>query len=472
MANPNNLIRPPVLGHNTTPPPAQQISPDLANIIRAMVSQAIEASGPELVRTTLGNNNNPIIKDQTIEEQYRNNMAEMDKVPDVVRSLREFSGNASEFSSWKKSVERIIKIYEPSKGTPKFFGILNVIRNKIVGKADIALESYNTPLDWTAISRCLTTHYADKRDIGTLEYQMTCLIQGKSSINEFYQKVYSQLSLILNKIGCMEIGEEAVHLLTDNYRTKALDTFVRGLSGDLPRLLGIKEPKTLPEALHLCLKLENQSFRAHHANNQVLNAPSVPRHQSFNSFIPRQQPPMARQVQPLNSRFPESRFYPELAHVPYPQQTYRQPNLSPHNSQQYQNSNSNPHNSYQQQNSYNHSRYPYNQQPNYPPPRPPKPPQPMDVDESVRTRAVNYVNRPKPQETGKRPLNASMINHPPAKAQRNFHIDTNETNYDPYHEDQHYDQYDNTQQTAYSQEIAYNNVDKEPYDLTDVHFLD
>ncbi len=29
-------------------------------------------------------------------------MSEMDKIPDIVRSLREFSGNDSEFSSWKK----------------------------------------------------------------------------------------------------------------------------------------------------------------------------------------------------------------------------------------------------------------------------------------------------------------------------------------------------------------------------------
>ena len=67
-------------------------------------------------------------------------------------------------------------IYEHTKGTPKYYGILNTIRNKIVGEADIALESYNTPLDWTAISKCLSLHNADKRDLATLEYEMTSLI--------------------------------------------------------------------------------------------------------------------------------------------------------------------------------------------------------------------------------------------------------------------------------------------------------
>jgi len=52
------------------------------------------------------------------------------------------------------------------------------------------------------------------------------------------------------------------------YRDKALDTFIRGLRGDLPRLLAIKEPADLPSALHYCLKLENQTYRSNHAENK------------------------------------------------------------------------------------------------------------------------------------------------------------------------------------------------------------
>lgn len=183
----------------------------------------------------------------------------------MVKSFRDFSGNSSEFSSWKKSVERILKLYEPQRGTAKYFGILNVIRNKIVGNACTALESYNTPLNWDVISKCLTMHYADKRDLGTLEYQMTSLVQGHRNINDYYQAVYSHLSLLLNKVACMDIGQEALHVLTKTYRDKALDTFVRGLNGNLPNLLGVANPKDLPEALQLCLKMQNQNYRSHYA---------------------------------------------------------------------------------------------------------------------------------------------------------------------------------------------------------------
>jgi len=96
-------------------------------------------------------------------------MNELDRISDVVKCLREFPGQAGEFISWKNSLERILQIYSTTAGSPRYYRILNVIRNKIVGNADSVLESYQTPLNWTAISKCLTAHYADKRDVTTLE---------------------------------------------------------------------------------------------------------------------------------------------------------------------------------------------------------------------------------------------------------------------------------------------------------------
>lgn len=236
MANPNNLIRPPILNAPVQNPPIPPSPPNqpgrneqgqmtLADL-RTVILQVINSQLPEMLQASLNPNaiqGNAV--DQAIDVEHLGNLGDLDKIPDVVKCLREFSGKAGEFNSWRKSVERILKIYENLRGTPKYYGILNIIRNKIVGNADIALESYNTPLDWAAISKCLTLHYADKRDVSTLEYQMTGLIQGNSTVQEFYQNVYSHLSLILNKLGGLEAGNEALNLLTQTYRGKALDTF-------------------------------------------------------------------------------------------------------------------------------------------------------------------------------------------------------------------------------------------------------
>lgn len=383
MSNPNNLIRPPVLpnpasGSNPTQN-AQLSIDDLTSLISNIASDVLRRQGPQVVQAALNPNNNlDNISDQQIDDRHRDNLSDMDKIPDVVKCLKEFSGQPGEFSSWKKSVTRILEIYEPLRGTTKYYGILSVIRNKITGNADIALESYNTPLNWSAISQCLSTHYGDKRDLSTLEYQMTTLVQGSRSVSEFYQKVYTQLSLILNQLGCLVMSNESLNLLTKSYRDKALDTFIRGLNGDLPRLLGIREPADLPQALHLCLKLENQIFRTVHTYHARKNQQS-------------QAPPKRNFAQ-------KQSFYPQLAHIPQTSQPNWQPRQQPFN--QYGANN---------------------------PPRPPKPqprPEPMDVDHSLHSRRVNYMNRPQQNQFfGKRPPQ-QFTNQQHNKQQRTFHIDT------------------------------------------------
>lgn len=171
----------------------------------------------------------------------------------------------------------------PPTETPKYHGVLNVIRNKVVGNADIALESYNTSLDWKFILGCLTHHYVNKRDVGTLGCQITSLVHGNLTIQEFYLRIYSHRSFNRRLTGCMEVGAESVLLLTCSYRDTALDTFIRGLKGGSPRLLSLREPP----GLHLCLKLKNQNFRSHYA---LINISQVRNNQDFRAPLPPRKP--------------------------------------------------------------------------------------------------------------------------------------------------------------------------------------
>lgn len=442
MSNPNNLIRPPLLNPNNHPTdPASnnnaQIEANIINIINRVCREQCR----NLVENILNPNAEIAGNDQGIDERYRENLTELDKVPDIVRCLREFSGHHAEFSSWKKSVERVLSLYDSTKGTPRYFAILNVIRNKIIGAADAALESYNTPLNWESISRCLTLHYADKRDLGTLEYQMTTLIQGNNSVQDFYQDVYSHLSLIINNISCMTVGREAMDTLIQTYRDKALDTFIRGLRGDLSKLLCIREPTTLPQALHLCLKLQNQNFRTEYAYNRNAKTPTANpgNNRHFKSQIPnrpnRTIPTITARSAPLTQYEPNysSAFSPHQYNSYRPQQFYNHrqfdanhPNT--HLPHQYNNYKPQQFNNQRQFNA-NYPNQNNNLRPNNPPPRPfaPKPmmrPEPMEVDQSMQTKNVNYMNRPRPtdQFMGKRPNDQPL--QQAQKFQRNFHIDT------------------------------------------------
>lgn len=447
MANPNNLIRPPVI--NQPPPPAPPIQPvlnqnDLVQLITRLVSETLHIQGRQIFNSIMNpaaDINNDIDQPINIAD---NNLNDLDKIPDVVKSLREFSGQTHEFNSWKKSIDRILKIYEHLKGTPRYYGILSVIRNKITGHADVVLESYNTPLNWGKISKCLTLHYADKRDLGTLEYQMTTLVQGNNTVPEFYQAVYHHLSLILNKLGSIEMSQDSMNNMTQCYRDKALDTFVRGLKGDLPRLLSIREPADLPQALHLCLKLQNVDFRAQHANNSQSSSRKM--HQQAPSVPPRRE----NFQNPTPIPAPRREFYPHLLHDP---RTSQSPQFD--RDVKYQ------------------PKYQQHQQPKIPPNQRPLPPKPMSIDYSLKTQKVNYQNRPRNQQfTQKRQHSQQM--HPPQKMQRIYHTQPgdDEKSMEEYEaeiakEDQEYDE----SLEEYVDQEENNNLEQ-PEELDDIYFLD
>lgn len=138
------------------------------------------------------------------------------------------------------------------KNKPVYRATLQSIRQKIRGTAN-AIITYNIfHDDWIAIKKCLLLHYADKRDMRTLEHQLSNLRQSQSSIDDFYASVNHQFSLIINKLKTESYLAETPGVLVETYRNRALDVFVRGLNGELSKLLMIQKLSTLPEEYTLC----------------------------------------------------------------------------------------------------------------------------------------------------------------------------------------------------------------------------
>lgn len=298
-------------------------------------------------------------------------LIEISKLPDVVKELQIFEGNPTQYMSWIHNVENILRDYEIVRNKPIYRAILQSIRQKIRGNADSALVSYNIYTeDWTTIKNCLSLHYADKRDLRTLEHQLSMMMQRNASLDEFYANVNHQLSLIINKIKTEEYSHETVNALNESYRNRALDVFIRGVNGDLARVLTIQKPQTLPEAYASCLEIQNLNFR------------NMPIHQKSNTNTV---------TAPLNQFFSK-----------------REPIQSYSRNQTY---NTTPH------------KYVSQMKPlPIPPPLPPtpsKPPVPMDVDRSLQSRQVNYINRPSIEK-----LNES--HNYPRKQQRLYNMLTTE----------------------------------------------
>lgn len=339
------------------------------------------------------------VTNQTALRSPRNesDLKEISKLPDSVKELQTFDGNPVQYISWIHNVENILGDYAVVKDKPIYRAILQSIRQKIRGGADTALISYNIfDEDWSAIKRCLSLHYADKRDIRTLEHQLNTLTQKNSSLDEFYANVNHQFSLIINKIKTEDYGTETIDALIENYRNRALDVFIRGLNGDLSKILIIQKPQTLPEAYASCLEVQNLNYRnlaIHQKNTQnTITAPVnqifAPRQGQFRPIPPQPQKPMSLQHKNMayniqHNQYQKNHFQPQRF------QTYQTP---PRPTQQ-------------------------------------KPSQPMEVDQSIQTKQVNYMNKPNYNQQTYTPANynnrfRNSSDNYQAKRQRLYNLET------------------------------------------------
>lgn len=250
------------------------------------------------------------------------------------------------------------------------------------------------------------------------------MAQRNSTLDEFYASVNHQFSLIINKLKSEDYSTETLTALIENYRNRALDVFIRGLNGELSRVLIIQKPQTLPEAYATCLEIQNLNYRniSIHRRN-ITNTISTPVNQIFSQ----QRPQYKRTdyfVTPKPLQLPQKNLAYNLQH----QYNYNQKN------QNYQ---------------YRYPpRYPHE---NNPPPRPtqPKPPVPMDI--SVQSRNLNYINRP--SQNNEKILHPNDSSNIPLKRQRVFNTETKqqEENYlEEYkndYDEEYYEQYNDQDDT-------------------------
>lgn len=237
----------------------------------------------------------------------------------------------------------------------------------------------------------------------------------------------------------------------DYFREKALDCFIRGLERQLSLLLKTKNPTNLSIAYQFRLDYYNMAMRTAPFQNQHSHV-QIPRPREID--LPPQVPPRRAMLPPPRRQpflQPQPTFQQKFQTFPQPQPMFQQRfQAFPQPQQPFQNG-------FQQ--------FPQGPvfQRQYPPQRPffqPKPlpkPEPMEVDQSIRSRNLNYGNRP----DFKRPRSSSNQFNPfkrQAHPLDNFYYPDNEYDYDElpqdetYEYDEEYD--DNTETVTPSQQTS------------------
>lgn len=288
------------------------------------------------------------------------------RVPDFVKLLNTFDGNPTELIGWLCEVESIYNMYRNlPRDSVQFDLLARTIKRKIIGEAASVLNANNVGIDWVQIKNTLLLYYKDKRELKTLDTELSNVKRRPNeSLNGYFSRVNELLSSIIAQIQTDPVFNGHANSHISWFREKALDSFIRGLERPLSLHVKTSKPENLLRALNLCLEYYNLDARTAPFQDRHTHAP-IPRPRGFPERpIP---PPRRESFQPV----PAPRLF--------------QPAPAPR--------------FFQQTSNMHYSRNPFQNYNQFPPARPfaPKPlprPEPMEVDQSIRSRNIDYRNRP------------------------------------------------------------------------------
>lgn len=168
-----------------------------------------------------------------------------------VKELPTFDGTPGQLDKYITSVEEIIMLIRGTDQTPYGLLTLRAIRNKIVGRADEALNLANTKLIWDDIKSNLLRLYSSKKSeatlLGELQSQPDNLTLGQLFFG--LSRIRSQLISTTSNSGQSATIIEAKKSLYDEV---CLNAFISRIGEPLKTVIRLKDPKTIETAYELC----------------------------------------------------------------------------------------------------------------------------------------------------------------------------------------------------------------------------
>lgn len=118
-----------------------------------------------------------------------NNVVALSKIPEPFKAIPVYDGNEKTLHFWLRTVEDMLQHYIPYQQDPIYPIWFQALRAKIIGRANEALITRNTPNLWLEIRARLIEVFGDQRDISTLCQAISLLQQGKKTLKNFYEEV-------------------------------------------------------------------------------------------------------------------------------------------------------------------------------------------------------------------------------------------------------------------------------------------
>ncbi|KAL0839869.1 hypothetical protein ABMA28_016493 [Loxostege sticticalis] len=213
-----------------------------------------------------------------------------------------FDGNYRQLNLFIRKCEYILSLYQGGNEQMRYN--MHVLTSRLTGDA-AALVSEREDLEtWDQLKTILTQHFGDPRSEECIAIKLETI---KINPNERYlhfcnriQSIRSNLFSKLNQLEDQALRESKIQI----YNKTAMNVFLYNLPEDLIRVVKIKNPTTLEEALEIVLEEENFQLQYKLRNKQNSHMSNPRRNQTQNEH----------QVRNPNRNFRPNNIQPNLPH--------------------------------------------------------------------------------------------------------------------------------------------------------------
>ncbi|KOB76831.1 Cytadhesion [Operophtera brumata] len=221
--------------------------------------------------------------------------SKIEPVPkEIVALIPQYKGDKRQLNLYLRKCEYVIERYSNPGREEQNLYVFNVLTSKLTENAAALLSEREDVVTWSALKELLIQHFGDPRSEECINIELESLkIKSGESYLDFCNRIQSVRSLLISKVNIITdtILKRAKLII---YNNTALNVFLYNLPEAMVRVVRLKSPKTLEDALSVVLEevnfLEQYNMRNRlHGNSQISSAGSRP-------LISNNTPPKAPQV--------------------------------------------------------------------------------------------------------------------------------------------------------------------------------
>lgn len=203
---------------------------------------------------------------------------------EMLRLIPLFGGDKRHLGLFIRKCEYIIEKFRASEDQNVY--ILHAITSRLTDNAAALLSEREDISTWTELKELLEQHFGDPRSEECLNIELeSCKIKPGESYLDFCNRIQGIRSLLISKVN-LSSDSNIKQAKIAIYNNTALNVFLYNLNENMVRVVRLKSPSTLEQALSIVLE-EVNFYEQYTSRNRMGHSQSAPK-----------QPFMANSIQP------------------------------------------------------------------------------------------------------------------------------------------------------------------------------